>query len=82
MQNKLSRFAKSRRRPAGPFDGRWERKAVNSLRSQPTGDQNAKRNYERYLELARAEARSGDTIAAENYYQHAEHYYRLMRGPG
>jgi hypothetical protein len=31
-----------------------------------------KRNYERYLALARAEAQSGNTVAAENYYQHAE----------
>jgi hypothetical protein len=45
------------------------------------GDQNAKRKYERYLELAQAEAQAGDRIAAENYYQHAEHYYRAMREP-
>jgi len=30
-------------------------------------------NYERYLALARAEAQIGNTIGAENYYQHAEH---------
>jgi Domain of unknown function (DUF4167) len=40
--------------------------------------QNAQRNYQRYLELARAEALSGDRIAAENYLQHAEHYLRTM----
>jgi hypothetical protein len=40
--------------------------------------QNAQRNYERYLALARAEALSGDRIAAENYFQHAEHYLRSM----
>ena len=38
----------------------------------------AKRIYERYLALARAQALSGDLIAAENYYQHAEHYFRSM----
>jgi hypothetical protein len=37
-----------------------------------------RRNYERYLALARAEALSGDRIAAENYFQHAEHYLRSM----
>ena len=41
--------------------------------------QNAQRNYERYLELARAEMLRGDQIAAENYLQHAEHYLRSMR---
>jgi hypothetical protein len=40
--------------------------------------QNARRNYQRYLELARAETLSGDRIAAENYLQHAEHYLRSM----
>ena len=28
--------------------------------------------------LARAEAQSGNMIGAENYYQHAEHYFRSM----
>ncbi len=39
----------------------------------------AKRDYERYLALARAAASAGDAIESENLYQHAEHYYRLMR---
>lgn len=37
-------------------------------------------NYERYLTLARAKALAGDRIEAERYYQHAEHYLRLIRG--
>ncbi|QQO37523.1 DUF4167 domain-containing protein [Bradyrhizobium diazoefficiens] len=40
--------------------------------------QDPRRNYERYLALARAEALAGDRIAAENYFQHAEHYFRSM----
>jgi hypothetical protein len=40
--------------------------------------QNAQRNYEHYLALARAELLNGDRIAAENYFQHAEHYVRSM----
>jgi hypothetical protein len=50
---------------------------INAMarRSQP----NSQRNYERYLVLARAEALSGDRIAAENYFQHAEHYLRSMQ---
>lgn len=39
---------------------------------------NAKSNYERYVTLARAAASTGDSIEAENLYQHAEHYFRLM----
>jgi hypothetical protein len=45
---------------------------------------------ERYLALARDASAAGDRIAAENYLQHAEHYYRVLnangnfqhRGPG
>src|SRR6266550_9014010 len=33
---------------------------------------------EKYLQLARDAQSSGDPIAAENYYQHAEHYYRVI----
>ena len=43
------------------------------------GSQDAQKNYERYLTLAQAQAQSGDRIGAENYYQHAEHYFRSMR---
>jgi hypothetical protein len=49
-----------------------------SIRPQPGDPQNAERNYQRYLALARAEALAGDRIAAENYFQHAEHYFRSM----
>jgi hypothetical protein len=42
------------------------------------GSQNAQRNHERYLALARAEAQSGNMVGAENYYQYAEHYFRSM----
>ena len=40
---------------------------------------NAQKNYERYMALAREAARSGDTIEMENCYQHAEHYFRMMK---
>ncbi len=39
----------------------------------------AKRNYERYIELARAAMSAGDAIEGENLYQHAEHYFRTMK---
>ena len=34
--------------------------------------------YEKYLQLARDSNASGDRVMAENYLQHAEHYYRIM----
>ena len=33
--------------------------------------------FERYLALAREATASDDRIAAENFYQHAEHYFRI-----
>ena len=33
---------------------------------------------EKYIQLARDAQGSGDPVAAENYYQHAEHYFRLI----
>ena len=33
--------------------------------------------FERYLTLAREATANGDRIAAENLYQHAEHYFRI-----
>jgi hypothetical protein len=33
---------------------------------------------EKYVQLARDAQSSGDRVAAENYFQHAEHYYRIL----
>ena len=33
---------------------------------------------EKYLQLARDSQSSGDPVSAENYFQHAEHYFRSM----
>jgi hypothetical protein len=33
---------------------------------------------DKYVQLARDAQASGDPVAAENYFQHAEHYYRLI----
>ena len=39
---------------------------------------NAQHVYEKYLQLARDANSSGDRVMAENYLQHAEHYYRII----
>lgn len=43
---------------------------------------NAYQVLEKYLALARDAQAAGDRIAAENFYQHAEHYYRLINANG
>jgi hypothetical protein len=67
MTNAKPQTAQSRRTESSGFP-----------RSQAKNSQNAQVNYQRYLNLARAEALTGDRIAAENYFQHAEHYLRSM----
>lgn len=43
---------------------------------------NAYQVFERYVSLAREAQASGDRVAAENFYQHAEHYFRIMNAQG
>jgi len=43
---------------------------------------NAQQVVEKYLALARDAATAGDRIRSESYFQHAEHYYRLMTANG
>jgi Domain of unknown function (DUF4167) len=73
MQN--GRKTNMNRRRQRPRSKPW---SSNATRTEPKGSHNAQRNYERYLELARAEALTGNTVGSENYYQHAEHYFRSM----
>lgn len=51
----------------------------NRPRSNNGAMANAKQNYERYMALARNAASTGNTVEIENFYQHAEHYFRKMR---
>jgi hypothetical protein len=79
MQNGPKTITRARQpRPAASFAARSKRWTSSPTRPEPKGSQNAQRNYERYLALARAEALIGNTVGAENYYQHAEHYFRSM----
>jgi len=39
---------------------------------------NASQVHEKYLALARDALSADDRIASENYYQHAEHFYRIL----
>jgi len=77
MQNGPKTMMNTHRpKSARPFANRSKQWTSNGDRPDFRGSQNAQRSYERYLTLAQAQA--GDVIGAENYYQHAEHYYRSM----
>ena len=75
-----------RRRPFRPQRNQNQQRQAN-LRPpgiRPPGNPrqsvaNARINYERYTTMAKDAARRGEVIEAENLYQHAEHYFRVMR---
>ena len=81
MQNATKRGMRTRRHglAIGPLSNRseWSERKL----SRPAGVQftDAKGSYERYMALARAAGSTGDATEIENYYQHAEHYFRLMK---
>jgi hypothetical protein len=79
MENGINKNMNTRysRSPA-PYVDRPKWRSSNSSRHGPKSPHDAQKNYERYLALAQAEAQSGNSIGAENYYQHAEHYFRSM----
>ena len=43
---------------------------------------NAQQLQEKYLAMARDASSAGDRIAAESYFQHADHYYRVLNQDG
>jgi hypothetical protein len=56
-----------------------QRQNVAARQRQNGSAMSAQRDYERYLTLAGDAALKGDTVEAENFSQHAEHYFRVMR---
>ena len=79
MQNGPKTMMSTHRpKSTAPFVTRSKRWTSSTTRPKLNGSQNAQRSYERYLALAQAQAQAGDLIGAENYYQYAEHYLRLM----
>jgi Domain of unknown function (DUF4167) len=81
MQNGRKTNMNMRQSRLAGSPGRSRRWASNAPRPDPRDPHSARRNYDRYLALAQAELQAGDRVAAENYYQHAEHYFRLMSSP-
>ena len=83
MNEMWNRNARPQRRrpPTGGERGGMALNNQNRHRSDRSdrNSGNAQRNYVRYVALAKEAASRGDTIEAENCYQHAEHYFRTMR---
>ena len=60
------------RRKTGPQRPQAARRPQN-------GGSNVRQHYERYMARARDAQLSGDAVEMENCYQHAEHYFRVMK---
>ncbi|MGB8275068.1 MAG: DUF4167 domain-containing protein [Alphaproteobacteria bacterium] len=75
--SKRSRGRGNPRKPNNPRNQTFE-SAGPEVRVRGTVNQ----VLEKYLALARDASSSGDYIAAENYFQHAEHYFRILNANG
>jgi len=72
-QNKRMRGRSNHRKSHNPMARVYESNGPDvKIRGNPS------HIAEKYVQLARDAQASGDPIAAENYYQHAEHYYRVI----
>ena len=73
MRNRNNNNNQNHRRSQNPMSRVYESNGPDiKIRGTPS------HIAEKYLQLARDARSSGDPVAAENYYQHAEHYFRLI----
>lgn len=68
--------ANHRQRRNPKAQARHSRRAPN----KPNSRANWQRKLDHYLLRARAASEAGDRIEAENCYQHADHYFRMIEG--
>jgi hypothetical protein len=73
QQNKRSRGRGNGRKNVNPLSRNYE---SNGPDVKVRG--NASHIAEKYVQLARDAQASGDSVMAENYFQHAEHYFRII----
>ena len=75
MRNRAIRSKWGGPKNAGTSAGGSVRQAQTPTRG---GGADPKQTFERYVEMAKAAASSGDTVESEKYYQYADHFLRLM----
>lgn len=79
-QNNNNRRARGRgpRKPHGMGGGQHKGQGFDGGGQELRVRGNAYQVLEKYLQLARDAGAAGDRIAAENFLQHADHYYRVL----
>src|SRR5262245_47521111 len=80
-QNNNNRRARGRgpRKPHGMGGGQHKGQGYDGGGQELRVRGNAYQVLEKYLQLARDAGSAGDRVAAENFLQHADHYYRVLR---
>ena len=73
MSNRIQSTREHRKWPAAT------RKAASTWQRMNGSAASAQAKYERYVGLAKEAASRGDRVEAENCYQHAEHFFRVMQ---
>lgn len=73
VNGKRTRGRPGRNRPSNPRNQTYD---SNGPEGRVRGS--ASQVFEKYLALARDAQSAGDRIGAENFFQHAEHYYRIL----
>lgn len=75
-------YTNKRPRFRGHYRDRSPQGAPSSSGSETVPDARARasaqKNLDKYLGLARDAAAAGDRVLAENFYQHADHYARIV----
>ena len=80
MINTHKRTRLSNSKPRNPSDKRQRSQNEGRDSNNQNSRINWQRKHEHFAALARTAAVSGNAIDAEGYYQHAEHYFRMMQG--
>lgn len=78
MTDETRKPAKARRGKRGGSGTRTKAPTADKKRGRGNGGGNPQANFKRYTELAREAASAGDAVQSEYYYQHADHYHRLI----
>jgi hypothetical protein len=73
---------RSRSRGGGKRHGGGKGHSFESGGSEMKMRGTAQQLHEKYLALARDASSAGDRIAAESFYQHADHYHRILNADG
>lgn len=63
------------------MQSRNQKSQQRSRQAQRREVPSARTSYEHYVALADQSAKGGDPIETESLYQHADHYFRMLKEP-